>query len=317
MTRVLLLLALPENVREIYCRQLRTSFPEVRIDVVDHHSKASPFIEQADVLVSFGPMLADHVFRQAARLKWVQALGTGTDGITDRPSLSAGVLVTNMHGIHGDAMSEAALMLMLALCRQLPRSLGCQARRSWERFPARLLTGKTVGILGIGAIAETLAPKCKVFGMRVVGITSSPREVAGFDAVVHRDTLLQTVSEVDFLVMLTPHSGATHRLVDAAVLAAMKPSGYLVNLARGGVLDEDALVEALDKGRIAGAALDVFGTEPLPADSPIWSAPNLIVTAHQGGFNDEYPARALPVIEQNLRHFLAGDVDNMINLVRR
>jgi phosphoglycerate dehydrogenase-like enzyme len=317
MTRLLLLLNMPEAVRDIYAGHLRAAFPDLRVDVADHHSRVGPYIEDADILVSFGPMLSDLVFEQATRLKWVQALGTGTDGITDRPSLRSGVLVTNMHGIHGDAMSEAALMLMLALCRQLPRSLICQARRTWERFPARLLKGKTVGILGVGAIAETLAPKCRAFGMRVIGISSAPRDVPGFDRMVARDALAEIVPELDFLVLLTPYSPATHRLIDASVLAAMKRSSYVLNLARGGIVDEDALLRALSDGSIAGAALDVFATEPLPPDSPIWSAPNVIVTAHQGGFNDEYPARALPVVEENIRCFLAGEIDRMVNVVRR
>jgi phosphoglycerate dehydrogenase-like enzyme len=153
--------------------------------------------------------------------------------------------------------------------------------------------------------------------MRVVGVTSAPRSVAGFDAMVHRDRLEDAVRAFDYLVLLTPYSPATHCLVDERILGAMKKNSYLLNLARGGVVDEAALVRALDAGTIAGAALDVFGTEPLPADSPIWTTRNVIVTAHQGGFHDGYPASALPVIEENLRRFLRGDTQNMINIVQR
>jgi len=316
-TRLLLLLALPPAVRETYLQRLRSSFPDVHIDLVDHHSKVDPYIEDAEILITFGPMTSERVFERAHRLKWVQALGTGTDGITDRPSLAPHVLVTNVRGVHGDAMSEAALMLMLALSRQLPRSLECQARHSWERFPARLLTGKTAGIVGVGVIAEDLAPKCKAFGMRVVGVTSGVRPLAGFDEMLPRAALTEVAARVDFLILLTPYSPSTHGLVNAAVLSAMKPSAYLINLARGGVVDEAALLRALQDKRIAGAALDVFATEPLPADSPLWSAPNVIVTAHQGGFHDEYPARALPIIEENIRHFVAGRFDRMLNRVER
>jgi D-2-hydroxyacid dehydrogenase (NADP+) len=315
--RVLLLIALPERVRNTYRDALCAAFPQLQFDLVEHHSKVGPYIANADALITFGPMLADGVFERARRLKWVQALGTGVDGICDRPALPAQVLVTNMHGIHGNAMAEAALMLMLALSRQLPRSLAFQAGHRWERFPARLLQGKTVGILGVGAIAETLAPICKALGMRVVGISSAPRALPGFDLMRARDDLPQAAADLDFLVLLTPYSPATHGLVGAAVLAALKRECYVINLARGGVVDEPALLEALRAGAIAGAALDVFATEPLPEDSPFWSEPNVIVTAHQGGFHDGYAQSALPVIIHNIGRFLAGDHAGMKFVVSR
>ena len=123
--------------------------------------------------------------------------------------------------------------------------------------------------------------------------------------------------EVDFLVLLTPLSADTRGIVNTEVLSAMKPSAFLVNLARGGVVDEAALLHSLNINQIAGAALDVFATEPLPADSPFWERPNVLITPHAGGFFDRYPEHALPVIEENLRRFLAGDTANMLNLVKR
>ena len=116
--------------------------------------------------------------------------------------------------------------------------------------------------------------------------------------------------------MLTPYTQETHNIVDAGILAAMKPGAFLVNLARGGVVDEDALVAALQGKKLAGAALDVFATEPLPAESPLWDMENVIVTQHQGGFFDSYPRFAIPVVEENMRKFLAGDIGSMINVVQ-
>ena len=175
MTRILILLTLPEKVRMRYYDHIRTRFPQVTVNMVDHHTRVDPHIGSADVLVTFGPMMADHVLAKAANLKWIQALGTGIDGIVDQPSLRREVLVTNMHGFHGAPVSEAALMSMLALARDLPRSLRSQRERKWVRFPASLIRGKTVGIFGIGAIAAELAPRCKAMGMTVVGITSAQR----------------------------------------------------------------------------------------------------------------------------------------------
>lgn len=317
MTNVLILLAMPENVRKQYHDGIQAKFPDLTINVVDNHAKVDPYIGDADVLVTFGPMMADHVLAKAARLKWIQALGTGVDGITDQPSLKKEVIVTNLHGIHGPPVSEAAFMSMLALSRQLPRTVRNQDKHHWERFPARLLHNKTVGIFGIGVIAEELAPKCKAFGMKVVGISSAQREVPGFDRVYARSQLLEAVRDLDYLVLLTPLTPETRNSVNAEVLAAMKPGAYLVNLARGGVVDEAALMEALKNKQLAGAALDVFATEPLPAEHPLWDMEQVIVTTHQGGFCDVYVNFALPVIEQNLRKFLAGDTAGMINLVKR
>ena len=317
MTRILILLTLPETVRMRYYDHIRTRFPEVTVNMVDHHTRVDPHIGSADVLVTFGPMMADHVLAKGANLKWIQALGTGIDGIVDQPSLRREVLVTNMHGFHGAPVSEAALMSMLALARDLPRSLRSQRERKWVRFPGSLIRGKTVGIFGIGAIAAELAPRCKAMGMTVVGITSAQRPVTGFDRVFGRDELIAAVRDLDYLVLLTPYTPETRHIVNSGVFAAMKPGSYIVNLARGGVVDEAALIQALEQGKLAGAALDVFAKEPLPDDHPFWDMDNVIITTHQGGFFDGYPDHALPVVENNLRKFLAGDLKNMVNIVKR
>ncbi len=316
MTQVLIVLTLPEPVRRQYFEHLRGTFPQLDIHMVDHHEKVDAHIAGAEILITFGAHMAAHVFDKAKKLKWVQALGTGVDGIVDQPGLGRQVLVTSMNGFHGGPMSEAALMSMLALARDLRRSLRLQSERRWERFPAKLLRDKTVGIFGVGVIALELAPKCRAMGMRVVGISSAKRPVPGFDAVFGRDELERAVKDLDFLVILTPYTKETHNIVDARILAAMKPGAFLVNLARGGVVDEDALVAALRAKRLAGAALDVFATEPLPAESPLWDMDNVIVTQHQGGFFDSYPRFVIPVVEENMRRFLAGDTQGMINVIQ-
>jgi D-2-hydroxyacid dehydrogenase (NADP+) len=317
MTSLLILLAMPPETVTQYYSRLRTTFPQLTIHLVDHHSKVNPYIGSADILMTFAPMVTDQVVRDAARLKWIQALGTGVDNLVDLPSLRRDVLVTNIQGIHGAPMSEAAIMAMLALSRDFPRVVRNQDHHLWERWPARLLDSKRLGILGIGVIAEALAPKCKALGMTVVGITSLKRTVAGFDRVYGRDEFVSAVRDLDYLVALTPYSPATHHIVDSAIFSAMKPTGYFINLARGGVVDEGALIKALESGQIAGAALDVFNDEPLPQDHPFWTMKNVIVTAHLGGFYDGYADRALPVVEENIRRFLAGDTMNMINVVKR
>ena len=317
MTRLLILLTLPKEVRDFYAARLSERFPQLKVDVVDHYSKAAPFMSWTDVLLTFGPMLKDEVFRDAPKLKWVQALGTGVDGVIDQPSLRPNVVITNIRGIHGEPVSEAALMAMLALSRRLPDSVRYQDKRSWTRWPPRLIDGKTAGIYGVGLIAEALAPRCEALGMTVVGFTSTKRDLPGFDRMHLRSELMEVVGELDYLVLLVPYSEETRHSIDARVFAAMKPTSYLINLARGGIVDEDALIKALESNQIAGAALDVFQEEPLLADHPLWTTKNVIITPHLGGFCDVYAERALPTIEHNMNCFLRGDIDSMVNLVRK
>ncbi len=317
MISLLVLLTMPPEITTQYYSRLRAKFPQLDIHLVDHPSKGDPHVARADILMTFAPMLTDDMVHKATNLKWIQALGTGVDNLIDLPSLRRDIIVTNVRGIHGAAVSEAAIIAMLALSRDFPRVIRNQQRHLWERWPANLLEGKTVGILGIGVIALALAPRCKALGMRVVGISSNQRGVLSFDQVYGRADLLSAVRELDYLIVLTPYSRATRHLVNAEVLSAMKPTCCVINLARGGVIDEQALIAALKNGRLAGAALDVFAQEPLPEDHPFWSMKNVIVMPHLAGFFDGYAERALPIVEENIRRFLAGDTKNMINVVAR
>ena len=317
MPQVLILTEIQEAMRARYKAMLLERFPELSINVVGHHNQVDPYIADTDILLCFSPPMADHVVRDAKKLKWIQALGTGVDNIVDLPSLAPEVIVTNVRGIHGPPVTEATIAYMLSLARGLPRAAHAQDKAQWERWPALLLDGKTVGILGVGLIAEYLAPICKLFGMTVIGISSSPREAKGFDRMVARDDLVKIAPELDFLVALTPMSAATRNIVGEKVLAAMKPTAYLINVARGGVVDETALMKALNADKIAGAALDVFAQEPLPADSPLWKTKNLSIFSHLGGYSLGYEDRAMPTIEGNMRKFLGNDLKSMVNIVRR
>jgi D-2-hydroxyacid dehydrogenase (NADP+) len=314
---ILLVLPAAENNDHVYERELRARFPTLAVTSVDHHDKVGPYIETTDVLMSFSPFMADHVVRDATRLKWIQVLGSGVDGIVNLPSLRKDVLITSGRGVQAMPVSETALSLMLALSRDMPRMLNNQATRQWERWPSQVLHGRTLGILGIGQIGEALVHKAKAFGMRVVGISSSLRAVDGIDRMYSRDQLRDAVREVDYLVLLTPYSPETHHIVDAQVLSKMKPSAYLINVARGGVVNEADLAQALRSNVIRGAALDVFEQEPLPLDSTLWSLPNIIISPHLAGLNSSYPDSILPLLERNLSRFLNGRVDEMENIISR
>jgi phosphoglycerate dehydrogenase-like enzyme len=213
-------------------------------------------------------------------------------------------------------MSELAFLFMLSLARDIRSVLGNQRQHLWDRQPQHLLFGKTAMLVGVGRIAEALAQRCKSFGMRVLGVSTGRTSAPGFDVIHPRQTLRAVVIEADFLVVLVPHTRETHHLIDAGVLGAMKPAAMLINLARGDVIDEAALIRALTAGRIAGAALDVFHTEPLPNDSPLWDLPNVIITPHIGGMSDIYAEQVLPLLIDNLSAFMAGTPERMRYIVR-
>ena len=247
-------------------------------------------------------------------LDWIQALTTGIDPLLTL-NLPPEVIITSARGIHGPQMSELGLLLMLSLARNLPRMLHNQQQAVWERWPQRLLQGKTVGIVGVGTISEVLAGHCKALGMRVLGVSDSRTTAPGFDAIEPRSGLGIVAKSADFLVVLAPLIPENEHLISAEVLRQMRPDAFLINLARGRVVDEAALIAALQRGEIAGAGLDVFETEPLPADSPLWRLPNVIVTPHVGGLSDIYARQLLPLVVHNARAYLAGNLDALMNRV--
>jgi phosphoglycerate dehydrogenase-like enzyme len=309
---LLIFLTHPEPTRSGYEKYLAPRHPELAIKTFGTRDEALQHAAWADIIMCFGPQARQDFFRNTPRLKWVYSLGTGTDGITDSPHLGKDVIVTAVRGIHGAPISEMAFLMMLALTRDLRRIERQRAEKKWERYPGALLSAKTVGILGLGAIAEDMAPRFKAFGMRVVGISRTNRPIPGFDKIYPRAELEQAAAELDYLVLLVPLEDDTRNIVSDAVLSAMKPTAFLINLARGGVLDEDALIRALNAGKIAGVALDALAKEPLPPDNPLWSMPNVFITPHIGGFSDQYVIEAAKQFEQSLAHFAAGRPERML-----
>jgi phosphoglycerate dehydrogenase-like enzyme len=180
-----------------------------------------------------------------------------------------------------------------------------------------LLYGKTVGIAGLGVIGQALAALCKAHGMTVVGISDAVRDAVGVDRYFVRAAVLDAVAELDFLVLALPLTSETEGMINAEVFRRMKSTAFLINVARGAIVDEDALVEAVAAGAIAGAGLDTFTIEPLPADSPLWDPDRVFITPHVGGRSDIYAQQIYPIVEHNLRAFLSGSVDEMINVVAR
>ena len=314
---LLIFLTHPEPTRSGYEKYLAPRHSELSIKTFATRDEAIKHIGWADIFMGFGPQVGKEFFRDTPKLKWVHSLGTGTDGITDSPFLAKDVIVTATRGIHGVPMSEMAFLMMLAFNRDLRRIERQRNEQKWERYPGTLLDKKTVGILGLGAIAEDMAPRFKAFGMRVVGISRTSRPIPGFDKIYSRAEIAQAVAELDYFVLLVPLEDDTRNIVNDRVLSAMKPTAFLINLARGGVLDEEALLRALEQKRIAGAALDALAKEPLPADNPLWKLPNVYITPHIGGFCDTYVIDAARQFEQSLAYFAAGKPELMIHREKR
>ena len=269
----------------------------------------------ASVLVAKAHSVPQALVDAMPHLEWIQALTTGIDHLASL-RLPTNVIITSARGVHGPQMSELALLLMMALSRDLPRMLRNQIEARWERWPQRLLLGKTAVLVGVGAISEELAGRCKAFGMRVIGISAARSQTSGFDEIHPREALAQIARQADFLVALVPYSTETHHLIDASVIGNLPRHACLVNVARGNVVDEGALIEALAQKRIAGAGLDVFAQEPPARDNPLWTLPNVIMTPHIGGMSDTYAQQLAPLLIDNLRKFLGGRRAEMRNLVR-
>ncbi|SPF78481.1 D-2-hydroxyacid dehydrogenase [Pseudoprimorskyibacter insulae] len=287
-----------------YARHITAAHPDLTIRTATTEDEALAHAADTTAIIGLAPYLSPRLLDAAPGLEWVQALTTGVDNLLGRKGLA----ITNCRGIHGPQMTELALMLTLACLRDLPGTLANQAAHVWQRKPQSLLSGKTVCVLGLGAIAEHMAGVLKAMGVRLTGVSGGRTEAPGFDKIYARADLAQAAAEADILIVLTPYSAATHHIVDAEVLAAMKPSAYLVNIARGGCVDEDALADALRSGSIAGAALDVFARSPLKPDDPVWDLPNLIITPHIGGFADVYHEQALPILQAHVAEYARGGV---------
>jgi len=273
------------------------------------------FVEKANVLLTF--RISDGLIKRAKNLQWIQSMASGVDAIVNLPSLRKEVLLTSTRGIHAPQMAEMAILLMLSLNRNFPQIIRNQDKGIWERWPAKLLYQKRVGILGIGAIGEEIARKCKAFGMTVFGIDIVQRKVDAVDYSYGPEDLLKVVQEVDYLIIVVPLTPQTRKMVETKVLSSMKPTAFLINIGRGEILDENALIHALESGKIAGAALDVFSQEPLPQEHPFWKTKNLILTPHIGGTSTIYVDQVLSIFEENLRRFLRGERQTLINLVER
>jgi glyoxylate/hydroxypyruvate reductase A len=276
-------------------------------------------LSQAEVLFDVDGPSTSNFEARVPRLRWIQASSSGIGewvrmlGIVDSP-----IVVTNAAGIHSVPLAEFVLFAMLYFARSWPRLVAEQRAHHWERCAIETLEGKTLGIVGLGNVGRSVARLAKPFGVHTIGVRRSPgASEDGVDAVYGPDGLETVLRESDFLVLCVPHTSQTVGMLDASKIASIKHGAVLINIARGSVIDEPALVEALRSGQLGGAALDVVAREPLAADSPLWDMPNVLITPHSMSTGIDENERLTTLFCDNLRRYLAGQpLHNVIDKVR-
>jgi phosphoglycerate dehydrogenase-like enzyme len=290
-----------EAVREL----LTDAFPGREYVLWTDAESFAKGIGDAELLFALQP--PKQFWSQASRLRLIQMSGAGIDSLLPARDLPDSVRIANARGVHEPEMPEFILALMLALAKRIPRALEQQSRHEWKMYGNIPLAGSTVGILGLGAIGHSVARRCKALGMRVIGTRHSGKPLEGVDEVFGPHETERVLRDSDVLVVVLPLTPETRGLLDARALSLMKPRALIVNVARGGIVDEEALAKALAEDQIGGAAMDVFDEEPLPPASPLWSAPNCIVTPHVAGLTRDYMLRVGNLFAENIRRLEAGE----------
>jgi len=309
--------------------ELRRDFPQHTFLEAWDREELRRLLPEADI--AFTPFVDRDLFPSLPRLRWVQSPAVGVGSLMFPELLASPVVITSARGIRARSIAEHVLMVTIALARRLPHSMRAQAAHRWAQDelegPAsgvRILHGARMGIIGLGAIGLELARIAAPFGFKVSAIRRRPDQprpdgpgkivkVVEVVDVWPPDRLPDLLAQSDVVVVAAPHTPETRRLIGRREVAAMKRGAYLVNVARGKMIDDAAVIEALKDGRLGGAALDVFTSEPLEPDSAYWDLPNVIVTPHTSGSMQDYWTPLVALFSDNLRRFEAGQ--QLINLV--
>jgi phosphoglycerate dehydrogenase-like enzyme len=272
---------------------------------------------------------------QAPNLHWVQTHWAGIDSLIDKPIWNSGILITSASGVHAPNMAQYIFTQILAWAHRVPQWFKYQRqaewpKQRWDKFVPDEVRGRTLGIAGYGSIGREVARLAKAFGMRVLVSKRDARhtEDTGFivpgtgdpagnlpDRIYPAEATRSMVAQCDYIVLTLPLTPKTHHLFDENMFKEMKPGCFLINVGRGGLINEKDLVKALKRGWLAGAGLDVFETEPLPENSPLWAMENVMITPHVSGFTPFYDERVTDLFAENLRRYLAGEP--LMNVVSR
>ncbi len=302
--------ATPMVLEQRHIDMIRSHDPDGELLVCQTEEQLLQSGFDAEVLFSWGRLTPETYCRRCTGLKWIQSLSAGAEGLLRMECAKPPLVVSKMNGIHGVPMSESCIAYILSFLRALPRMRDQQKAHVWKKpedpGPDECC-GKTVAIVGIGDIGAEVARKCKVFGMKTIGCRRTPRPMENVDEMYPVTDLEKVLGMADFVVCLVPDSPEAFHMFGPAQFAAMKPTGVFINIGRGRVVDTAALVDALKRGTIGGAALDALEEEPLPTDSPLWDMENVLLTPHCSADSPFYFDRATPVMCDNLERSLNGE----------
>jgi phosphoglycerate dehydrogenase-like enzyme len=308
--RTILLSFERSKLRDEWLAQIRAIASDMHVLVTRERDEIDAALDEIEIAALDFPR---DLLPQARNLRWFQQWAAGADWLLRHPeAVDLDFVLTNASGVHAIPISEHIFALLLAFARLIDRSVRHQVRGEWmaekQKRDVFELADKTMVLIGVGAIGERTAQIATAFDMQVLGVRRNPQvSVLGVEKMVSPGRLLEILPDADFVVITAPLTQETQGMIGERELRAMKPTAYLVNIGRGGIIDEDALIRALEEGRIAGAGLDVFEEEPLPKDSPLWRMENVIVTAHYAGYNPRYDERAMAIFLDNLRRYKADE----------
>jgi len=291
------------GIRPELQQAIRDVDPSVELYVAEGEA-IDEYVGRAEVW--FGRSLDPARLARARRLKWWQVPSAGVDKYLFPEFVASSVVLTAAQGINDKPVADHACMFVYAFARNLPTLLENQRQRRWRRAPASELDGETIGIIGLGRIGLEIARRARNWGMKVLATKRRPDPVEGVDRVFGPDGLEELLRRSDYVVVAVPHTPRTVGLIGARQLRLMRPTAVLINISRGGIIKEDDLVAAIKGGVIRGAGLDCFQEEPLPADSPLWDLPNVVITPHCGGAQRDYDGRATEFFCNNLRRYIDG-----------
>jgi phosphoglycerate dehydrogenase-like enzyme len=299
------------NVPLWFAERLRKEFAPLEVVRLASYEGAEKEIRDAEVVITWS--LRPEQIALARKLRWIHSPAAAVHQLLFPELVGRDIIITNGRDVHGPVVAEHVIAMILALAKKLPQASRFQQRQAWGQeelwnsYPhPREVAGATLGLVGLGTIGGSAARHASGLGMRVIAVREHPEKASpeGVEQVFASSQLDTLLAQSDYVVLAAPVTSATHNLIDAAGLAKMKPDACLINVGRGQLVDEAALIQALRDHKIGGAALDVFVEEPLPSSSPLWNFENVLITPHTAGLTEKQWERQYAVVAENLRRYL-------------
>jgi phosphoglycerate dehydrogenase-like enzyme len=300
------------NAPAWFSERLRSEFRELEVVHLPDNQRIDEEVVDSEVLMAWS--IRPEQIAAAKKLRWIHSPAAAVNQLMFREIVDSEIVVTNAREVHGPVVAEHVIALIFALAKKIPQSAILQQKRIWgqqilwdEQPRIREVAGATLGIVGLGSIGRSVVKSAKALGMRVIAIREHPEKGSeGADQVLPPAQIDEVFRQADYIVLAAPVTATTRAIANARRIALMKTTSSLINVGRGPLVDEPALIQALVDKKIGGAALDVFPKEPLPADSPLWSVPNLLLTPHTAALTDKLWERHYTLFSDNLRRYLAG-----------